>query len=322
MEKDVRTGENSQPTPEIDRLADNIRKVFIGDPEVVRLVATALLARGHLLIEDVPGIGKTLLGIALARSIASSFRRIQFTNDLLPSDLLGMSIYNPRETTFTFKAGPIFSNVILADEINRTTPKTQSALLEAMNDLQVTVDGSTYPLPEPFMIIATQNPIEYHGTFPLPEAQLDRFLIRLRIGYPSAENEKDIIRGRDLYQQAGRLESVLSAADVLKLQDRVESVRVDEALLGYIIALAAESRQTKGIKLGVSPRGALLLRRAAQAYALTFGRSYVIPDDIKKVAIPVLAHRIVIESQAFGLLRIHESDAIIREILKKVPVPL
>ncbi|MBM3312172.1 MAG: MoxR family ATPase [Candidatus Aminicenantes bacterium] len=306
----------------VERLMANIRQVFIGTPETVRLVATALLARGHLLIEDVPGIGKTLLGIALARSMASSFRRIQFTNDLLPSDLLGMSVYNPRETTFVFKAGPIFSNIILADEINRTTPKTQSALLEAMNDLQVTIDGTTYPLPDPFMIIATQNPIEYHGTFPLPEAQLDRFLIRLRIGYPSPENEKDIIRGRDFYQQAGRLGSVLTTAEVVDLQNQVDGVRVEDALLGYIIALAAETRKTKRIKLGVSPRGALLLRRAAQAYALTLGRAYVIPDDIKKVAIPVLAHRIVIESQTYGLLRIHESDAAIRDVLNLVPVPL
>jgi len=306
----------------VGRLVDNIRKVFIGETEVIRLVATALLARGHLLIEDVPGIGKTLLGIALARSIESSFRRIQFTNDLLPSDLLGMSIYNPRDATFAFKPGPIFSNVILADEINRTTPKTQSALLEAMNDLQVTIDGKSYPLPEPFMIIATQNPIEYHGTFPLPEAQLDRFLIRLRIGYPSPESEKEIIRGRDLYQQAGRLEAVVTGDEAVDLQSRVDGVRVDDALLDYIIALAAETRKTKGIKLGVSPRGALLLRRAAQAYALTFGRDYVIPDDVKKVAIPVLAHRIVIESQAYGLLRILESDSAIGDILNKVPVPL
>ncbi|MBM3295676.1 MAG: MoxR family ATPase [Candidatus Aminicenantes bacterium] len=306
----------------VERLIGNIRQVFIGDPEVVRLVAAALLARGHLLIEDVPGIGKTLLGIALARSIESSFRRIQFTNDLLPSDLLGMSIFNPREAVFSFKPGPIFSNIVLADEINRTTPKTQSALLEAMNDLQVTIDGGTYALPDPFMIIATQNPIEYHGTFPLPEAQLDRFLIRLRIGYPDPASEREIIRGRDLYQQAGRLEPVLTAAEAVALQNRVEGVRVEDALLGYIVALAAETRRTKGIKLGVSPRGALLLRRAAQAYALTYGRSYVIPDDIKNVAVPVLAHRIVIESQAYGLLRIHESDAAVRDVLERVSVPL
>jgi MoxR-like ATPase len=306
----------------IDALIANIRRVFVGDPEVVRLVVAALLARGHLLIEDVPGIGKTLLGIALARSIDSSFRRIQFTNDLLPSDLLGMSVFNPRENTFSFKPGPIFSHVVLADEINRTTPKTQSALLEAMNDFQVTVDGGTYPLPEPFMIIATQNPVEYHGTFPLPEAQLDRFLVRIQIGYPSAENEVEIIRGRDLYQQAGRLEPVLGTDEVKGLQDKVDGVRVDGSLLAYIVALAAETRGTPGIKLGVSPRGSLLLRRTAQALALTLGRDHVIPDDIKRVAGAVLAHRIVIESQSFGLLRIHESDAIVRDVLERVPVPL
>ncbi|HOY97779.1 MAG TPA: MoxR family ATPase [Candidatus Aminicenantes bacterium] len=306
----------------IDALIANIRKVFVGDPEVVRLVVTALLARGHLLIEDVPGIGKTLLGVALARSIESSFRRIQFTNDLLPSDLLGMSIFNPRESTFSFKPGPIFSHIILADEINRTTPKTQSALLEAMNDLQVTVDGGTYPLPDPFMIIATQNPIEYHGTFPLPEAQLDRFLLRVKIGYPSAENEKEIIRGRDLYHLAARLEPVLNPAEVLALQDQVDGIRVDESLLGYIVSLASETRKTKGIKLGVSPRGSLLLRRAAQAHALTYGRDHILPDDVKRVAAPVLTHRIVIESQSFGLLRIHESDTIIQGVLERVPIPL
>jgi len=306
----------------IDALIANIRKVFVGDPEVVRLVVTALLARGHLLIEDVPGIGKTLLGVALARSIESSFRRIQFTNDLLPSDLLGMSIFNPRESTFSFKPGPIFSHIILADEINRTTPKTQSALLEAMNDLQVTVDGGTYPLPDPFMIIATQNPIEYHGTFPLPEAQLDRFLLRVKIGYPSAENEKEIIRGRDLYHLAARLEPVLNPAEVRALQDQVDGIRVDDALLGYIVSLASETRKTKGIKLGVSPRGSLLLRRAAQAHALTYGRDHILPDDIKRVAAPVLTHRIVIESQSFGLLRIHESDTIIQGVLERVPIPL
>jgi len=306
----------------IETLIANIRKVFVGDPEVVRLVVTALLARGHLLIEDVPGIGKTLLGVALARSIESSFRRIQFTNDLLPSDLLGMSIFNPRESTFSFKPGPIFSHIVLADEINRTTPKTQSALLEAMNDLQVTVDGGTYPLPVPFMIIATQNPIEYHGTFPLPEAQLDRFLLRVKIGYPSPDNEKEIIRGRDLYQLASRLDPVLSPAEISALQDQVDDIRIDDALLGYIVALAAETRRTKGIKLGVSPRGSLLLRRAAQAHALTHGRGHVLPDDIKHVAAPVLTHRIVIESQSFGLLRIHESDTIIHGVLERVPIPL
>ena len=310
-------------TPDrIRRLIDNIRSVFVGGEETVRLAVTSLLARGHLLHEDVPGIGKTLLGVALARSIDSSFRRIQFTNDLLPSDLLGFSLFNPRDGTFTFKPGPIFCNIVLADEINRTTPKTQSALLEAMNDGRVTIDGAAYPLPEPFLIIATQNPVEYHGTFPLPEAQLDRFLIRLEIGYPDAGREQEIIRGRDLYGLAGRLDPVLSAADVLALQAEAEAVRVDDSLLGYIVALAARTRRRPAIKLGVSPRGALLLRRAAQARALTFGRDYVIPDDIKQVAVPVLAHRIIVDSPSYGLVRIRESDTAIEDVLRETPVPL
>jgi len=306
----------------IDLLAKNIRKVFVGDPAVVRMVITSLLARGHLLIEDVPGIGKTLLGVALARSIDASFRRIQFTNDLLPSDILGLSIYNPRESTFEFKFGPIFSHIILADEINRTTPKTQSALLEAMNDLRVTIDGATYALPDPFMIIATQNPVEYHGTFPLPEAQLDRFLLRLKIGYPSPADEADIIRGRDYYELAQELAPVLSRQDVLDLQRRVEEVRIEESLLNYMIELSARTRSMPKIKLGVSPRGTFLLRRAAQAYALTFGRDHVLPDDIKTVAVPVLAHRLMIDSQAYGLPRIHESDGLVRDVLDRVPVPM
>jgi len=316
------TPPNSSPASVIDRLIANIRRVFIGDDETVRLVVTALLARGHLLIEDVPGIGKTLLGIALARSIDVSFKRIQFTNDLLPSDILGLSIYNARTGAFDFKLGPIFSHIILADEINRTTPKTQSAMLEAMNDLRVTVDGSTYDLPAPFMIIATQNPVEYHGTFPLPEAQLDRFLLRVKIGYPTRENETEIIRGKDYYEQAQSLPPVLSVAEVLALQEGVDAVRVDDSLLGYILDLVRETRADVKIKLGASPRGALLLRRAAQAYALTRGREYVVPDDIKVTAIPVLAHRIVIDSQSYGLVRIHESDAEIAAILDRVTVPV
>ena len=305
-----------------DSLIANIRRVFIGEESAVRLAATTLLARGHLLIEDVPGIGKTLLGVALARSIDASFKRIQFTNDLLPSDILGLSIFNPETRGFEFRRGPIFNQIILADEINRTTPKTQSALLEAMSDLRVTVDGQTYPLPAPFMIIATQNPVEYHGTFPLPEAQLDRFLIRLKIGYPARADEARIIRGADYYEQAQSLPSALTAADIIALQRAVDAVRLDEALLGYILDLVQETRGARTIKLGVSPRGALLLRRASQAYALTFGRDYVTPDDIQAVAVPVLAHRIIIDSQSYGLVRIHESDALIDEILHRVAVPL
>ena len=319
---------NSLPSPlpsgsaPADRLIANIRRVFVGAESAVRLVAAALLARGHLLIEDVPGIGKTLLGVALARSIDASFKRIQFTNDLLPSDILGLSIFNPQTRGFEFKPGPIFSQIILADEINRTTPKTQSALLEAMSDLRVTVDGQTYPLPAPFMIIATQNPVEYHGTFPLPEAQLDRFLIRLKIGYPRREDEAVIVRGADYYEQAKSLPPALTAAEVLALQAAVDGVRLDEALLGYILDLVQETRRDKAVKLGVSPRGALLLRRAAQAYALTWGRDHVRPDDIQAVAGPVLAHRIIIDSPSYGLVRIHESDTLVEDILRRVAVPL
>jgi len=308
--------------PRIQDLIDQIRRVFIGDEKTVRLAVTALLARGHLLIEDVPGIGKTLLGVALARSIEASFKRIQFTNDLLPSDILGLSIYDARTAAFDFKPGPIFHQVILADEINRTTPKTQSALLEAMSDLRVSVDGATRPLPSPFMIIATQNPIEYHGTFPLPEAQLDRFLLRLKIGYPSRESEAEIIRGADYYERAQGLAPVLSSADVLDLQARVDGVRVDPSLLGYALDLVRATREDPRIKLGASPRGALLLRRAAQAYALTLGRDYVRPEDIQAAAVPVLAHRIVIDSPSYGLVRIHESDAEIEDLLGRIAVPV
>jgi MoxR-like ATPase len=303
-------------------LIANIRRVFIGEEATVRLAVTALLARGHLLIEDVPGIGKTLLGVALARSIDASFKRIQFTNDLLPSDILGLSIYDAKSGAFDFKPGPIFNQIILADEINRTTPKTQSALLEAMSDLRVSVDGATRPLPSPFMIIATQNPIEYHGTFPLPEAQLDRFLLRLKIGYPSRRDETEIIRGADYYERAQALAPVLSSADILALQDRVEEVRVDPSLLGYVLDLVRATRDDRRVKLGASPRGALLLRRAAQAFALTCGRDYIVPEDIQAVAVPVLAHRIVIDSQSYGLVRSHESDAEIEDVLRRIPVPV
>jgi MoxR-like ATPase len=309
-------------TNDASALIAGIRRAFIGGEAPVRLAVTALLARGHLLIEDVPGIGKTLLGVALARSIDASFKRIQFTNDLLPSDILGLSVYDARTSAFEFRPGPIFHQIILADEINRTTPKTQSALLEAMSDLRVSVDGATRPLPTPFMIIATQNPIEYHGTFPLPEAQLDRFLLRLKLGYPSREDETEIIRGADYYERARTLEPVLSSCDLRALQDRVEGVRIDPSLLGYVLDLVRATRQDGRIKLGASPRGALLLRRAAQAYALTLGRDHVLPEDIQAVAVPVLAHRIVIDSPSFGLVRIHESDAEIEAILGRVPVPV
>ena len=306
----------------LKKLEENIKSVFMGKPEVVKQVIVALLSAGHLLIEDVPGIGKTLLGIALSRSIAATFKRIQFTNDLLPSDILGVSTFNPEDRTFEFHHGPIFSNIILADEINRATPKTQSALLEAMNDLQVTVEGHTHHLEQPFMVIATQNPVEYHGTFPLPEAQLDRFLMRVRIGYPKMEHEKEIVQGPDLYRMAGEIGPVLTHDVVIQLQQETAAVRLDEQLLEYIIRLADATRNEPAIKLGISPRGALFLYRASQAHALFSGRNFCTPDDIKAVVIPTFSHRIVIESNLYGVARIDESERIIRGIIEGVSVPL
>ncbi|MBI4376013.1 MAG: AAA family ATPase [Elusimicrobia bacterium] len=312
------------PTPvseKIRRLIDGIGKVFVSKTEVVQLTVATLIARGHLLIEDVPGIGKSLLGVALARSIDASFRRIQFTNDLLPSDILGLSVFDQRESRFDFKPGPIFSHVVLADEINRSTPKTQSALLEAMNDLQVTIDGKTHALPEPFFVIATQNPVEYHGTFPLPEAQLDRFLMRIQIGYPSAEQAKRILQEKDLSGQLRDFAAALSKEDLLGLQAQANDLRVDEALLDYIVRIAQASRSAKQVRLGLSPRGALALCRAARAYALVMGRDYCVPDDIKAVAAPVMAHRLVLESQLYGMAKIAEAEEAVAGLLRSVPSP-
>lgn len=314
---------SSMPTGEnLSLLEKNIGSVFLGKPFVVRRVAVTLIAKGHLLIEDVPGIGKTLLGIALSRSIDASFKRIQFTNDLLPSDILGVSTINPKDGNFEFKPGPIFSNVILADEINRATPKTQSAMLEAMGDMQVSVDGRTRKLPDPFMVIATQNPVEYHGTFPLPEAQLDRFFMRVRIGYPALEDEKAIIREKDLYERAALLEPVLSRAEINQIHEAAACVKVHDALLEYIVKLASATRREASIKLGISPRGALFLYRAAQAHALILGRDYCTPDDIKAMAIPVFSHRIIVESNLYGLARIEESERAIEEAIGRVEVPI
>jgi len=305
----------------IQLLIEYIGEVFVGKAEVVRLTVATLLARGHLLIEDVPGIGKTLLGVALAHSVEASFRRIQFTNDLLPSDILGLSVFNQRDTQFEFKPGPIFSHVVLADEINRSTPKTQSALLEAMNDLQVTIDGKTHALPEPFLVIATQNPVEYHGTFPLPEAQLDRFLMRLQIGYPTPEQAKRILMEKDLVHQLKEMRPALRREEVLALQDQADAVRVSEPLLDYIIRIAEATRAAKSVKLGLSPRGALALCRAARAYALVAGRDYCVPDDVKAVAVPVVSHRLVLDTSLYGVARIAESDEAVAGILRTVSAP-
>src|SRR5215475_1328144 len=244
------------PLDLIRRLEDNLSRALVGKPDVIRLAVIGLLARGHLLIEDVPGVGKTTLAAALARSIGGGFQRIQFTSDLLPSDVLGVSIWEPQRGDFVFKPGPLFTNVVLADEINRTTPKTQSALLEAMNEAQVSLDHTTYPLPRPFMVLATQNPHEYEGTYPLPESQLDRFLLRIRIGYPDAPDEKSVLRGT-VAPTPARLAPVLSVEDVLELQEAAERVRADEGVLDYVVALASATRRSPLLSLGVSPRGSL-----------------------------------------------------------------
>ena len=305
----------------IRRLEDSVGRALVGKPEVVRLAVIGLVARGHLLIEDVPGVGKTTLAAALARSIGASFQRIQFTSDMLPSDVLGVSVWEPKTGDFVFKPGPLFTNIVLADEINRTTPKTQSALLEAMNEAQVSLDHSTYPLPRPFMVLATQNPREYEGTFPLPESQLDRFLLRLRIGYPAASDEKAVLRGDTAPPPVGTAPVVL-ADEVLGVQEAAERVRAEESVLDYLVALVTATRRSPLLALGVSPRGSLALLRAARARALADGRDYLLPDDIKELARPALGHRVIVKasvpgSAASGM----DGEAAIAAILQDVPVP-
>jgi len=293
-----------------------------GKPEVVRLSLVCLLARGHLLIEDVPGVGKTTLAHALARSVDCRFHRLQFTSDMLPSDVLGVTIYNAHSQAFEFKPGPVFTNFLLADEINRTTPKTQSALLEAMNERQVTIDSHSYPLPQPFMVMATQNPVEHHGTYPLPESQLDRFFMRLRIGYPDASHEKEILRS-SLGVQDARIEPVLTSEEVLQLQAWATRVTVDDSLVEYILAIVGKTRTHESLSLGVSPRGAQALYRAAQALAMAEGRDYAVPDDVKRLAVPVFAHRVVVNTRLALTQRGADlNDRILEEILTLVEVPL
>ena len=301
-----------------------IERVIKGKGEEVRLALVTLLAGGHLLVEDVPGVGKTTLAHALALALDCSFQRIQFTSDLLPSDVIGLSVYNERAGEFEFKPGPIFANVVLADEINRTTPKTQSALLEAMAEGHVTVEGTTYPLGEPFMVVATQNPVEHHGTYPLPESQVDRFMLRLRLGYPNFEAEKEILRDRERRDPLGELRPVMTAAEVVGLQREVHAVSVDDALVEYLMRIVAATRDSEMLDLGVSPRGTLALFRAAQALALSEGRDYCLPDDIKRLILPVFAHRLVVNSRFSSSLhrRSEEAEEALREIMKTVSVPL
>ncbi len=292
-----------------------------GKPEALRLAVVCLLARGHLLIEDVPGVGKTTLAQALARSARCGFHRLQFTSDMLPSDVLGVTVYNAQSQAFEFKPGPVFTNFLLADEINRTTPRTQSALLEAMNERQVSIDGRSYPLPEPFMVLATQNPVEHHGTYPLPESQLDRFFLRLRIGYPERASEREIVRGAGGFGVP--IQPVLAAEEVLELQAWVSQVTVDEALVDYMLAIVEKTRGHEWLALGVSPRGAQALYRATQALAMIEGRDYATPDDVKRLAVPVFAHRVVVNTRAALAARgADSSDRILEEILTQVEVPL
>ncbi|HTA23466.1 MAG TPA: MoxR family ATPase [Terriglobales bacterium] len=305
------------------QLEQALRKVIRGKDEVVRLAVVCLLARGHLLIEGVPGVGKTTLGQALARALDCTFQRVQFTSDMLPSDVLGISIFSAAEQEFEFKRGPVFTNVLLADEINRTTPKTQSALLEAMNEGQVTVDAHSYPLPQPFLVIATQNPVEHHGTYPLPESQLDRFLMRVRMGYPDSGAEREILRSDAGAAKLEALRPVLTGTELLEMQNAVTHIRVDESLVSYALAIVQKTRQNEQFSLGVSPRGSQMLYRAAQATAFLDGRTFCTPEDFKSLVVPVFAHRIVVNGlYASTLKKSEQAELVIQEIVDGTPVPM
>jgi len=312
--------EVSELTQKIRILEENIQGAIKGKPEVIRTAIVALLSRGHILIEDVPGVGKTTLAQALANSVDLSFKRLQFTSDLLPTDILGVSIFDQRTGEFSFKHGPIFANVVLVDEINRATPKTQSALLEAMNEAIVTMDGNGYKLPNPFMVIATQNPFEYKGTFPLPESQLDRFAMRVSIGYPDYESEKEILIKVGSLGALDGIGPVIKRDELLFLQNKVHEVRVDESILDYILAIVKETRNTKNFGLGVSPRGAIALKLAAQSRALFEGRDFCIPDDVKELVLPVLSHRVVPKYD--HLYESGNEANLLAEVLERVKVPI
>jgi len=304
----------------IAALNSNMNQVVLGKPEVVKFCLVALFAGEHVLLEDVPGVGKTLVGKAMARSVAADFCRLQFTPDLLPSDIVGSSIFDTQTSEFAFNRGPLFSNIVLADEINRTPPRTQSALLEAMSDGQVSIDGQTYPLPQPFMVLATQHPFEFEGTYPLPESQLDRFLMRLSMGYPGRDHELRVLSSHQSGEPVESLEAVVSRRQVLTLQEAVREVTIDPAIHGYLLDIIEATRNCDELHVGVSTRGALSLSRAAQALALMDGRDFVVPDDVKSLAVPVLSHRVIGKAYLHGGQR-HAVEGLIQGLVAETPVP-
>jgi MoxR-like ATPase len=313
------TADLGEHAARLERLRASVAGVLLGKPEVIQFALVTLLAEGHLLIEDVPGIGKTLLAKALARSLGCTFHRIQFTPDLLPSDLLGTSVYHQASGKFVFQPGPVFAQVVLADEINRATPRTQSALLEAMSDRQVSLDAQTHPLGPPFFVLATQNPYEFEGTYPLPESQLDRFLVRLRLGYPDRHAERQILIGHRDGEPVDRLTPVLSGEEVVALQHAVRAVRVDDSLSDYLLDIVEATRDHAEVQVGASTRAALSLYRASQALALVEGRAYVVPDDIKRLAGAVLAHRILARRSRGG--HVDAASQLVDDIVRQTPVP-
>ncbi|MGM0578185.1 MAG: AAA family ATPase [Myxococcota bacterium] len=307
----------------LQRMIEAIESLFVGKREQVELTLVAMLAQGHVLFEDVPGVGKTTLARAVARALGCSFKRVQFTSDLLPADILGVSVFDRERSEFEFRPGPVFANLVLADEINRTTPRTQSALLEAMNEQQVTVDDRTWPLPRPFMVLATQNPLEFAGTYPLPESQLDRFLVRVTIGYPAPDVERRIVRALGFRDAADSVEAVLHAEDVAAMQERVVQLTCSDPVLDYLQRLVAATRDSPYLALGVSTRGAIALYRACQARAYLHGRDHVLPDDVKALYLPVCSHRAIVRSVHDGAAeRRQEAENVLREILETTPVPL
>jgi MoxR-like ATPase len=307
-----------RPRDVLTGLQAQLGKVILGKPEVLRDVLTALLGSGHILMEDVPGVGKTTLAKALARSFSAEFKRVQFTPDLLPTDILGSSVYNPREGSFTFKPGPVFTHILLADEINRASPRTQSSLLEAMSERQASIEGTTHVLPAPFVVIATQNPIEYHGTYPLPEAQLDRFAMRINLGYPSPDHEVEVLFSQFHHHPLDDIQPMVDTTTILVLQEAVRAVRVDRSIARYVVDLADATRRHASLRMGCSPRGTLTLFRMTQARAFLDGRDYAVPEDVKAVAVPTLAHRLGLDTKAkyAGVLK----EDIVRELLGSVPV--